>query len=171
MHAHSIGGIEYANIGDGLVDEAVCLSIVSSGIYVDNTGDGNVLIYTGKGRGTTSKYKQATDQMLVYLYDGLYTVQELWSEKGKVNVNAFKYKLGKIEGQPVAFAVWKTIERVSQTGLKVRLEVFMTKDGGWGLRSWDPLRAGASICEYAGEVIDKAKLVQQLDTREVNLCG
>ncbi|KAK9283958.1 hypothetical protein L1049_012216 [Liquidambar formosana] len=47
--------------------------------------------------------------------------------------------------------------RVSQTGLKVHLEVFRTKDRGWGLRSWDPIRAGTFICEYAGEVIDKVK--------------
>lgn len=44
--------------------------------------------------------------------------------------------------------------RISQTGLKLRLEVFKTKNKGWGLRSWDPIRAGAFICEYAGEVIE-----------------
>ncbi|CAK8564864.1 unnamed protein product [Lathyrus sativus] len=50
--------------------------------------------------------------------------------------------------------------RVSQTGIKHQMEVFKTKDKGWGLRSWDPIRAGAFICEYAGEVIDKARLSQ-----------
>ncbi|XP_058722108.1 histone-lysine N-methyltransferase, H3 lysine-9 specific SUVH1-like [Vicia villosa] len=50
--------------------------------------------------------------------------------------------------------------RVSQSGLKHQMEVFKTKDKGWGLRSWDPIRAGAFICEYAGEVIDKARLTQ-----------
>ncbi|KAI3976041.1 hypothetical protein MKX01_016724 [Papaver californicum] len=44
--------------------------------------------------------------------------------------------------------------QVSQNGLKVRLEVFKTKEKGWGLRSWDPIRAGIFICEYTGEVID-----------------
>nr|GEW95943.1 histone-lysine N-methyltransferase, H3 lysine-9 specific SUVH1-like [Tanacetum cinerariifolium] len=44
--------------------------------------------------------------------------------------------------------------RASQAGLKLRLEVFRTKNKGWGLRSWDPIRAGAFICEYAGEVIE-----------------
>ncbi|KAI3977226.1 hypothetical protein MKX01_035956 [Papaver californicum] len=44
--------------------------------------------------------------------------------------------------------------QVSQNGLKVRLEVFKTKEKGWGLRSWDPIRAGTFICEYTGEVID-----------------
>lgn len=48
--------------------------------------------------------------------------------------------------------------RISQAGLKVRLEVFKTKDKGWGLRSWDPIRAGGFICEYAGEVIDASSL-------------
>ncbi|KAI5420673.1 hypothetical protein KIW84_044494 [Lathyrus oleraceus] len=49
------------------------------------------------------------------------------------------------------------------------MEVFKTKDKGWGLRSLDPIRAGAFICEYAGEVIDKARLSQLIregDTAE-----
>lgn len=46
--------------------------------------------------------------------------------------------------------------RVSQIGIRVRLEVFKTNDRGWGLRSWDPIRAGTFICEYAGQAIDKA---------------
>ncbi|KAI4348553.1 hypothetical protein L6164_009263 [Bauhinia variegata] len=54
---------------------------------------------------------------------------------------------------------------MSQGGLKVRFEVFRTKDGGWGLRSWDPIRAGAFICEYAGEVIDNAR-VEELGENE-----
>jgi len=50
--------------------------------------------------------------------------------------------------------------RVSQTGLKHHMEVFKTKDRGWGLRSLDPIRAGTFICEYAGEVVDRAKVSQ-----------
>ncbi|KAF8111301.1 hypothetical protein N665_0076s0281 [Sinapis alba] len=48
--------------------------------------------------------------------------------------------------------------KVIQTGLKFRLEVFKTANRGWGLRSWDPIRAGSFICEYAGEVKDKGDL-------------
>lgn len=44
--------------------------------------------------------------------------------------------------------------RMSQGGPKVRMEVFKTKNKGWGLRSWDPIRGGCFICEYAGEVRD-----------------
>ncbi|CAL0302527.1 unnamed protein product [Lupinus luteus] len=56
--------------------------------------------------------------------------------------------------------------RASQTGLKHHLEVFKTKDRGWGLRSLDPIRSGSFICEYAGEVIDKAKLSQLVMERD-----
>ncbi|XWS58877.1 hypothetical protein CRYUN_Cryun08bG0072800 [Craigia yunnanensis] len=205
----------------------------------------------------------------IYVYDGLYKIQESWVEKGKSGCNVFKYKLVRLSGQSEAFTVWKSVQqwkdgsaarvgvilqdltsgaesipvslvndvddekgpacftyypnlkyskpvnstesstgcnchggclagnsncpciqrnggylphtvngvlvsqkalihecgssckcppncknRVSQSGLKVRLEVFKTKDKGWGLRSWDPIRCGAFICEYAGEVID-----------------
>ncbi|KAL8147414.1 histone-lysine N-methyltransferase, H3 lysine-9 specific SUVH1-like [Apium graveolens] len=50
--------------------------------------------------------------------------------------------------------------RMSQAGLKVRLEVFRTKDKGWGLRSWDPIRSGLFICEYAGDVIDTSSAME-----------
>ncbi|GMH07843.1 hypothetical protein Nepgr_009683 [Nepenthes gracilis] len=207
----------------------------------------------------------------IYVYDGLYTIQEAWVEKTKSGANSFKYKLVRIPRQPPAFAVWQSVQkwkagnssraglilpdltsgaesipvslvnevddekgpsyfayfptvrysksfnitqptfgcncrkecaagdlncscirknggyspyiangilvsrrpmvyecgptcpcfpncknRVSQTGSKVHLEVFKTKDRGWGLRSWDPIRAGTFICEYAGDVIEKA---------------
>ena len=219
----------------------------------------------------------------VYVYDGLYTIQQSWTEKGKSGCNMFKYKLVRIPGQPGAFAHWKSIQkwkeglssrhglilpdltsgaesipvslvndvddekgpahftyvptlrylkpynfkhpsfgcncqnaclpgdlncscirknrgdfpytsngilvsrrpllhecgpscpcfpncknRVSQTGLKVRLEVFKTNNRGWGLRSWDPIRAGTFICEYAGEVLDSVKVYQERDEVESN---
>uniref|UniRef100_A0A1D1XLX0 Histone-lysine N-methyltransferase, H3 lysine-9 specific SUVH1 n=1 Tax=Anthurium amnicola TaxID=1678845 RepID=A0A1D1XLX0_9ARAE len=48
--------------------------------------------------------------------------------------------------------------KVAQKGIKLHFEVFRTRDRGWALRSWDPIRTGAFICEYVGEVIDKAKV-------------
>lgn len=219
----------------------------------------------------------------VYVYDGLYTIQESWTEKGKSGCNMFKYKLVRIPGQPGAFSHWKSIQkwkegfssrtglilpdltsgaesvpvslvndvddekgpahftyfptlrysksfklkqpsfgcncrnachpgdpncscirknggefpytsngtlvarrplvhecgatcpcfsdcknRVTQTGLKVRLEVFKTNNRGWGLRSWDPIRAGTFICKYAGEVLDKVKVYKEGDDGESN---
>ncbi|KAE8669872.1 Histone-lysine N-methyltransferase, H3 lysine-9 specific SUVH1 [Hibiscus syriacus] len=176
----------------------------------------------------------------VYVYDGLYKIQESWMEKGKSGCNMFKYKLARIPGQtgaesipvspvnevdddngPAYFTYFPTVKylrsfnsvhstlrcdcreafqpgnanysciqknggdfpcttngvlvcrkpliyecgpscpcgrncknRVSQTGLKLHLEVFRTRERGWGLRSVDSIRAGSFICEYAGEVID-----------------
>ncbi|KAJ0266387.1 Histone-lysine N-methyltransferase [Hirschfeldia incana] len=52
--------------------------------------------------------------------------------------------------------------KVTQMGVKVRLEVFKTVNRGWGLRSWDPIRAGAFICVYAGEARDKSKVQQTM---------
>ncbi|KAM3877976.1 histone-lysine N-methyltransferase SETMAR [Diretmus argenteus] len=43
--------------------------------------------------------------------------------------------------------------RVVQRGLRLRLEVFRTKERGWGVRTLQPLTPGTFVCEYAGEVI------------------
>ncbi|KAH9616640.1 hypothetical protein KSS87_016466 [Heliosperma pusillum] len=206
----------------------------------------------------------------IYVYDGLYSIQDSWIDKAKSGVSTFKYKLIRLPGQPSAYAIWQSVlkwkeglssraglilpdltsgaenlpvslvndlddekgpsyftylramkytkshnlgessygcscnsacaagdlncscirknggdfpytsngvlvsrkpllyecgpscpcfanckNKVSQSGLKVRLEVFKTRGRGWGLRSWDPIRSGTFICEYAGEVIDK----------------
>ncbi|KAF8731857.1 hypothetical protein HU200_015801 [Digitaria exilis] len=53
--------------------------------------------------------------------------------------------------------------RVVQKGTHIRFEVFKTGDRGWGLRSWDPIRAGTFICEYAGEIIDRNSLNDEDD--------
>ncbi|KAE8657583.1 Histone-lysine N-methyltransferase, H3 lysine-9 specific SUVH3 [Hibiscus syriacus] len=47
----------------------------------------------------------------VYVYDGLYKIQESWMEKGKSGCNMFKYKLARIPGQTGAFSTWKSIQR------------------------------------------------------------
>ncbi|KAK7271549.1 hypothetical protein RJT34_27529 [Clitoria ternatea] len=211
----------------------------------------------------------------IYVYDGLYKIQDSWIDKAKSGGGVFKYKLVRVPGQTTAFAAWKSIQkwksgspsrpgliladlsagaesipvslinevdnvkspvyftyfhslrhpksfslmqpshgcscakscvpgdlncscirrnegdfpytgngilvsrkplvhecgptcqcfpncknRVSQTGLKLHMEVFKTKNRGWGLQSLDPIRAGTFICEYAGEVIDRAKVSQ-----------
>lgn len=45
--------------------------------------------------------------------------------------------------------------RVTQKGLKSRLEVFRSRETGWGVRSLDLIQAGAFICEYTGIVVTK----------------
>jgi euchromatic histone-lysine N-methyltransferase len=305
LHAPSMAGIDYLTMKLTLDEEPLAISIVSSGGYEDDGGDGNVLIYSGQG-GVARRDKKMEDQKLergnlalekslhranevrvirgikdvqyptgkIYIYDGLYKIDESWVEKGKENCNVFKYKCSRIPGQPEAFTLWKSIQqwkdgvlarnglilpdltsgaekipvslvnevddekgpayftyissikyskqsfpsnkpslscncaggcqpgdlncpctqrndgyipytsigvllshntiihecgpsctcppncrnRMSQAGLKVRLEVFKTTDRGWGLRSWDPIRSGGFICVYAGDVISPSSL-------------
>ncbi|KAL3637082.1 hypothetical protein CASFOL_019381 [Castilleja foliolosa] len=213
-----------------------------------------------EGQGSTRNHK-------IYVYDGLFKIQESWAEKNKLGCSVFKYKLVRAPGQPVVFALWKLIQqwkdgtairtnvvlpdltsgcesqavavvnevdaekaptyftyisslrctkpfytptpflgcnckgtgcqpgnsdcpcnrkndgllpysslgllltekllirecgqacacppncrnRISQAQINVRLEVFKTNNRGWGIRSWDPIRAGCFICEYAGD--------------------
>lgn len=300
LHSPSMSGIDYLGVKFSQEEEPLAVSIVSSGGYEDNAEDGDVLIYSGQGgakgasdqkleRGNLALEKtlhrgnevrvirgirdMATPGGKIYVYDGLYKIQESWVDKGKTGFNIFKYKLVRLPGQPEAYMTWKSIQqwtdkatsrvglilpdltsgaekvpvclandvdnekgpayftycptlkslkptnslhssagcncvggclpgnyncsciqknggylpysvngvlldlksvvyecgpscqcppncknRITQGGLKIRLEVFKTKNKGWGLRSWDPIRAGAFICEYAGEVIDNARM-------------
>ncbi|XP_008277448.1 histone-lysine N-methyltransferase SETMAR [Stegastes partitus] len=43
--------------------------------------------------------------------------------------------------------------RVVQRGLQLRLEVFGTRNRGWGVRTLEEIPRGTFVCEYAGEVI------------------
>ncbi|XP_062187360.1 histone-lysine N-methyltransferase family member SUVH2-like [Phragmites australis] len=43
--------------------------------------------------------------------------------------------------------------RVSQKGLQHRLEVFRSRETGWGIRSLDLIKAGTFICEFSGIVL------------------
>lgn len=51
--------------------------------------------------------------------------------------------------------------RVTQKGLKNRLEVIRSRETGWGVRSLDLIQAGAFICEYTGVVLttEQAKIL------------
>ncbi|KAJ4911644.1 hypothetical protein Rs2_06265 [Raphanus sativus] len=53
--------------------------------------------------------------------------------------------------------------KVTQMGIKLKLEVFKTGNRGWGLRSWDPIRAGSFICIYAGEAKEKDQTIESDD--------
>ncbi|KAK3234481.1 hypothetical protein CYMTET_55265 [Cymbomonas tetramitiformis] len=46
--------------------------------------------------------------------------------------------------------------RVVQRGVTKRLEVFRTKNKGWGLRCWDSICSGEFVCAYIGELISEA---------------
>jgi [histone H3]-lysine9 N-dimethyltransferase len=46
--------------------------------------------------------------------------------------------------------------RLTQKGVQLHFEVFMTADRGWGLRCWEPIRAGTFICEFTGELMESS---------------
>ncbi|XP_052190978.1 histone-lysine N-methyltransferase family member SUVH9 [Diospyros lotus] len=67
-----------------------------------------------------------------------------------------------VRGKPVIFecgthcrCLASCRNRVSQKGVRNRLEVFRSNETGWGVRSLDLIQAGAFICEYAGVVLTK----------------
>lgn len=44
--------------------------------------------------------------------------------------------------------------RILQKGVQVKLEVYKTKDKGWGVRATEAICRGTFICEYIGEVLN-----------------
>ncbi|XP_050223389.1 uncharacterized protein LOC126673333 isoform X2 [Mercurialis annua] len=50
------------------------------------------------------------------------------------------------------------INRVSQRGIKYRLEVYRTRNKGWAVRSRDLIPSGAFVCEYIGVLMRSADL-------------
>uniref|UniRef100_A0A1D1YPQ5 Histone-lysine N-methyltransferase, H3 lysine-9 specific SUVH6 n=1 Tax=Anthurium amnicola TaxID=1678845 RepID=A0A1D1YPQ5_9ARAE len=51
--------------------------------------------------------------------------------------------------------------RVSQRGIKIRLEIFKTQSMGWGVRSLTSIPSGTFICEYIGELIPDKEAEQR----------
>ncbi|XP_022760402.1 histone-lysine N-methyltransferase family member SUVH9-like [Durio zibethinus] len=67
-----------------------------------------------------------------------------------------------LRGKPVIFECGNFCQcpptcrnRVSQHGLRNRLEIFRSRETGWGVRSLDLIQAGAFICEYTGVVLTR----------------
>ncbi|KAL2635753.1 hypothetical protein R1flu_007232 [Riccia fluitans] len=54
--------------------------------------------------------------------------------------------------------------RSSQRGIRFNLEVFKTKDKGWGVRSTDYIPPGSFICEYLGEVVHTSEADLRVST-------
>ncbi|KAJ6794842.1 histone-lysine N-methyltransferase, H3 lysine-9 specific SUVH3-like [Iris pallida] len=136
LHAPSMGGIDYMTSTFENGDDTVAISVVSAGGYENEEGDVDELIYSGQGGNTNVDQKLergnlALERSLhrsidirvirsakdytcptgkIYIYDGLYKVQESWVEKGKTGFNVFKYKLLRKPDQPVGIATWKKIQ-------------------------------------------------------------
>ncbi|KAL6659084.1 hypothetical protein ACP70R_003124 [Stipagrostis hirtigluma subsp. patula] len=53
--------------------------------------------------------------------------------------------------------------RVSQHGMKFRLQVFKTKSMGWGVRSLDFIPSGSFVCEYIGELLEDEEAQKRMN--------
>ncbi|KAJ9128884.1 hypothetical protein P3X46_034380 [Hevea brasiliensis] len=67
-----------------------------------------------------------------------------------------------LRGKPVVFECGAFCKcppscrnRVTQRGVRNKLEVFRSRETGWGVRSLDLIHAGGFICEYAGVVLTR----------------
>ncbi|KAK6258422.1 SET domain - like 1 [Theobroma cacao] len=52
--------------------------------------------------------------------------------------------------------------RVLQNGVGLKLEVFKTKNKGWGVRAGEPILSGTFVCEYIGEILDEQEANNRL---------
>jgi [histone H3]-lysine9 N-dimethyltransferase len=142
LHAPSMGGIDYmTKYGDEVEPVAIC--IVSAGGYENDEDDPDVLIYTGQGGNGDQKLERGnlalerslhrgnpvrvvrglTDPNVrackIYMYDGLYKIQNSWKDKAKAGYSIFKYKLTREQGQPAGMSVFKMAQRwIENPGLR-----------------------------------------------------
>ncbi|XP_061865398.1 histone-lysine N-methyltransferase EHMT1-like [Colius striatus] len=69
-----------------------------------------------------------------------------------------------IECNPMC-SCWRTCRnRVVQNGPRVQLQLFRTREMGWGVRTMEDIPAGTFVCEYVGEVISDAEAELREDT-------
>ncbi|KAF3330668.1 histone-lysine N-methyltransferase, H3 lysine-9 specific SUVH1-like protein [Carex littledalei] len=134
LHAPSMGGIDYmSKYGDE--EEPVAICIVSAGGYENDEDDPNILVYTGQGGNGDQKLEKgnlALEKSLhrknpvrvvrglkdpsvpagrIYMYDGLYKIQNSWKDRAKGGFSIFKYKLIRESGQPAGTSVFKMAQR------------------------------------------------------------
>ncbi|CAL5347489.1 unnamed protein product [Camellia sinensis] len=51
--------------------------------------------------------------------------------------------------------------RLVQQGITVNLQVFMTPEKGWGVRTLEDLPKGTFVCEYVGEIVTNTELFER----------
>ncbi|ESQ30565.1 hypothetical protein EUTSA_v10012381mg, partial [Eutrema salsugineum] len=135
LHAVPIG-TNFMKVEDSGEEKRLAISVVSSGKNADEAQDPDSLIYTGFG-GQESDQKldrmnlsleealkkksvvrviravedEKRSQGNVYIYDGLYSITEMWEEKSSSGFKVFKFRLVRQADQKPAFGLWKSIEQ------------------------------------------------------------
>ncbi|XP_024014095.1 histone-lysine N-methyltransferase, H3 lysine-9 specific SUVH6 isoform X2 [Eutrema salsugineum] len=56
--------------------------------------------------------------------------------------------------------------RVTQRGIKFKLEIFKTESRGWGVRSLSSIPSGSFICEYVGELLEDKEAERRIGNDE-----
>ncbi|PIA52357.1 hypothetical protein AQUCO_01000310v1 [Aquilegia coerulea] len=74
----------------------------------------------------------------------------------------FNYDGAIVEAKPLVYECGRSCRcppscynRVSQHGIRFRLEIFKTRSKGWGVRSLSSIPSGSFICEYTGEFLQE----------------
>uniref|UniRef100_A0A0A8Z7G0 Uncharacterized protein n=1 Tax=Arundo donax TaxID=35708 RepID=A0A0A8Z7G0_ARUDO len=141
LHAPAMAGIDYISAKHVGKYETMAVSIISSGGYENDDDDTDILVYTGQGGNSRHKEKHdqklergnlalmnsmkkknqirvvrsAQDPFCnsgkIYIYDGLYRIEDSWMDKAKNGFSVFKYKLRRESGQPDGISVWKMTEK------------------------------------------------------------
>ncbi|PWZ39653.1 Histone-lysine N-methyltransferase family member SUVH2 [Zea mays] len=145
LHGQVQAGIDYVSAGRSASGEPIATSIIVSGGYEDDDDHGDVLVYTGHGGRDPNLHKHCVDQKLEGRNGGEFAYNKTGTLlRGKPLV----YECG-----PYCRCPPSCPNRVSQKGLQHRLEVFRSRETGWGVRSLDLIKAGTFICEFSGIVL------------------
>ncbi|XP_074564701.1 histone-lysine N-methyltransferase, H3 lysine-9 specific SUVH4 isoform X4 [Curcuma longa] len=107
IHSHWLNGIDYMGISYAKQEKykgvtfplAVC--IVLSGMYEDDTDNADEILYTGQGGHDLLGNKQQIKDQKLERGNLALKVVNYWAEKGVRGFTIFKYKLKRLEGQPL----------------------------------------------------------------------
>ncbi|XP_044466136.1 histone-lysine N-methyltransferase, H3 lysine-9 specific SUVH4-like isoform X2 [Mangifera indica] len=105
FHSHWLNGIDFMGMSYGRVYKQyqfpLAVAIVLSGMYEDDLDNAEDVIYTGQGgHDLTGNKHQVQDQVLERGNLAL-KVEQYWAEKGISGFTVFKYRLRRLEGQPI----------------------------------------------------------------------
>lgn len=159
LHGQPQAGIDYLTASESSSGEPIATSIIVSGGYEDDEDSGEVLIYSGHGGQDKFNRQRAHQKLeggnlamersmhygievrvirgfrhgagasKFYVYDGLYRILDCWFDVGKSGFGVYKYKLSRIDGQPVmGSSIMKLAEALKVRPLEVRPSGYISLD-------------------------------------------
>ncbi|XP_042436529.1 histone-lysine N-methyltransferase, H3 lysine-9 specific SUVH4-like isoform X3 [Zingiber officinale] len=110
VHSHWLSGIDYMGMSYAKqvslekykgVPFPLAVCIVLSGMYEDDTDNADEILYTGQGGHDLLGNKQQIKDQKLGRGNLALKVVKYWAEKGVRGFTVFKYKLKRLEGQPL----------------------------------------------------------------------